>query len=75
MTITRRVSVNLSLTNLLDRSYRIHGSGVDAPGRGGFVSVNVSYQVPREFAVSDIATTSTRSTIARAATVTSARKS
>ena len=43
VTITNRVSVSFMLTNLLDQSYRTHGSGVDAPGRGGYVRVNMSY--------------------------------
>jgi hemoglobin/transferrin/lactoferrin receptor protein len=31
--VTRRVRVTLGAENLLDASYRLHGSGIDAPGR------------------------------------------
>ncbi len=32
MTISENVRLNVGLMNLLDRNYRVHGSGVDAPG-------------------------------------------
>ena len=34
-----RFGVNVGLQNLLDRSYRTHGSGVDGYGRSGWVAV------------------------------------
>jgi hypothetical protein len=29
--------------NLLDRNYRVHGSGVDAPVRSAFFGISVSF--------------------------------
>ena len=43
VTIRKNLSVNLSLMNLLDRSYRIHGSGVDAPGVSVYAAVNLTF--------------------------------
>lgn len=37
------LEVGLRLENLLDRSYREHGSGVDAPGRNLVLSVSAGY--------------------------------
>jgi hypothetical protein len=34
-----RLKKTLALINALDRSYRVHGSGVDAPGRGAFATL------------------------------------
>jgi outer membrane receptor protein involved in Fe transport len=36
------VSTVLGLENLLDRAYRAHASGIDAPGRSGHLSLEVS---------------------------------
>jgi hypothetical protein len=33
LAITRHLNVTLALINALDCNYRVHGSGVDAPGR------------------------------------------
>jgi hemoglobin/transferrin/lactoferrin receptor protein len=41
--LTENSSVNLALLNLLDRNYRIHGSGIDAPGINAFVSLKYSF--------------------------------
>jgi outer membrane receptor protein involved in Fe transport len=41
--LTENASVNLALLNLLDRNYRIHGSGIDAPGINVFVSLKYSF--------------------------------
>jgi outer membrane receptor protein involved in Fe transport len=38
-----RVSVNFALMNLLDRNYRIHGSGVDAPGANAWVGLRYRF--------------------------------
>jgi hemoglobin/transferrin/lactoferrin receptor protein len=43
LAFTRHLGATLALTNALDRNYRVHGSGVDAPGRGGFASISVSF--------------------------------
>jgi outer membrane receptor protein involved in Fe transport len=43
VTIARNVRVNLALMNVLDRNYRIHGSGVDAPGASLFARVHITY--------------------------------
>jgi outer membrane receptor protein involved in Fe transport len=41
LVITPKVRVDLALMNALDRNYRVHGSGVDAPGASVFVRLNV----------------------------------
>jgi hemoglobin/transferrin/lactoferrin receptor protein len=41
--LTENSSVNLALLNLLDRNYRIHGSGIAAPGINVFVSLKYSF--------------------------------
>jgi outer membrane receptor protein involved in Fe transport len=43
LAVTQNVSVNLSLVNLFDRGYRVHGSGIDAPGISAYAGVNISY--------------------------------
>ena len=43
LALTRHLTATFGLVNALDRNYRVHGSGVDAPGRGGFASVSVSF--------------------------------
>jgi hypothetical protein len=41
--IRPKVHLNLSLINVLDRNYRVHGSGLDAPGINVYVRLKVSY--------------------------------
>ena len=41
--LTEKATVSLALQNLLDRNYRIHGSGIDAPGINAFVSLKYSF--------------------------------
>jgi hypothetical protein len=41
--LTDHLDVTLAVMNALDRNYRIHGSGVDAPGINAFAAVSVSY--------------------------------
>ena len=43
VTITRNVRANLGLMNVLDRNYRIHASGVDAPGASLFARLQIVY--------------------------------
>ena len=43
LSVTSHLDVSLALMNLLDRSYRVHGLGVDEPGRSAFALVSVSY--------------------------------
>jgi hemoglobin/transferrin/lactoferrin receptor protein len=43
LTITGRLRATLAVMNLLDRNYRVHGSGVDAPGINVFAALNMSY--------------------------------
>jgi outer membrane receptor protein involved in Fe transport len=38
-----RTSVNLALTNLLDRNYRVYGSGVDSAGVSAYVGFRYSF--------------------------------
>jgi outer membrane receptor protein involved in Fe transport len=39
----RHLDLTVALMNALDRNYRVHGSGVDAPGRSLFASARVSF--------------------------------
>ncbi len=41
--IAENVSLDLALMNLLDRNYRIHGSGIDAPGVSLFAGLRFSF--------------------------------
>jgi outer membrane receptor protein involved in Fe transport len=41
--LAESVSLNVALMNLLDRNYRVHGSGVDAPGINLFVGLRFSF--------------------------------
>jgi outer membrane receptor protein involved in Fe transport len=41
--LTENVSLNVALMNFLDRNYRVHGSGVDAPGINLFVGLRFSF--------------------------------
>ena len=41
--LVRHLDLTVALVNALDRSYRVHGSGVDAPGRSLFASARVSF--------------------------------
>ena len=41
--LTKNLGLKLSVSNVLDRSYRVHGSGVDAPGVTVYACVNVLY--------------------------------
>lgn len=43
LAFTRHLGATLALMNALDRNYRVHGSGVDAPGRGAFAGLSVSF--------------------------------
>ena len=43
LTITPELRATVGLLNVLDRNYRTHGSGVDAPGRSAFASLSVSF--------------------------------
>ena len=36
---SRNSSLTLALENLSDADYRIHGSGVDSPGRSAYLSL------------------------------------
>jgi iron complex outermembrane receptor protein len=39
--VGERMSLGMGVTNLLDRNYRTHGSGVDAPGANAFLRLRV----------------------------------
>jgi outer membrane receptor protein involved in Fe transport len=41
--LTEHLDLALALMNAFDRNYRVHGSGVDAPGVNAFVRLRVSY--------------------------------
>jgi hemoglobin/transferrin/lactoferrin receptor protein len=41
LTISPKIRVDIALMNALDRNYRVHGSGVDAPGVSMFARLNV----------------------------------
>ncbi len=41
--IAENVGLNIALMNFLDRNYRIHGSGLDAPGINLFVGLKFSF--------------------------------
>jgi outer membrane receptor protein involved in Fe transport len=43
LTITGHLDATLAITNVFDRSYRVHGSGVDAPGRSAFAGIRLSF--------------------------------
>jgi hypothetical protein len=43
LALTRHLDVTVALTNALDRNYRVHGSGLDAPGRNLFATARVSF--------------------------------
>lgn len=43
LTFAPQLRATVGLMNLLDRNYRTHGSGVDAPGRSAFASLSVSF--------------------------------
>ena len=43
LSLTDYLDVTLALVNVLDRNYRVHGSGVDAPGRSFFAALRLSY--------------------------------
>jgi outer membrane receptor protein involved in Fe transport len=42
-TISRHLNATVALINVLDRNYRVHGSGLDAPGRGAHAGLSVSF--------------------------------
>ncbi|HEX9001341.1 MAG TPA: TonB-dependent receptor [Blastocatellia bacterium] len=41
--LTENANVDLAVMNLLDKNYRVHGSGVDAPGRNFFVRLRYQF--------------------------------
>lgn len=43
MPLTERLNVDFGLINLLDRNYRSHGSGMDAPGINAFVGIRYTF--------------------------------
>jgi outer membrane receptor protein involved in Fe transport len=43
MQLHERITLNFALMNLLDKNYRVHGSGVDAPGANLFVGLKYSF--------------------------------
>ncbi len=43
MQLTERVQLHFAVMNLLDKNYRVHGSGVDAPGINLFLRLRYSF--------------------------------
>jgi hypothetical protein len=41
--LAQRVQLTVAVLNALDRNYRIHGSGVDAPGVNVFAGLSIGY--------------------------------
>ncbi|MEK7404853.1 MAG: TonB-dependent receptor, partial [Acidobacteriota bacterium] len=41
--LTERLRLSLGVVNLLDRNYRLHGSGLDAPGINAFVGLRYGF--------------------------------
>jgi hemoglobin/transferrin/lactoferrin receptor protein len=41
--LSERLELDAALTNLLDKNYRVHGSGLDAPGRNFFLRLRYSF--------------------------------
>lgn len=41
--LTERLSMNAAVENLLDRHYRVHGSGIDSPGISAWVGVGYRF--------------------------------
>ena len=41
--LTERIHLDAGVMNLLDKNYRVHGSGVDSPGRNLFVRMRYSF--------------------------------
>jgi hypothetical protein len=41
VTIAPKVRLDIALMNALDRNYRVHGSGVDAPGVSVYARLNI----------------------------------
>ena len=43
LALTDHLDVTVALMNALDRNYRVHGSGLDAAGRGIFAALRMAY--------------------------------
>ncbi|MFN0088384.1 MAG: TonB-dependent receptor plug domain-containing protein [Blastocatellia bacterium] len=41
--VTERINLDFAVMNLLDKNYRVHGSGVDSPGRNLFIRLRYSF--------------------------------
>ena len=41
--LTEQLNVDVAAMNLLDKNYRTHGSGMDAPGRNLFVRLRLKF--------------------------------
>jgi hemoglobin/transferrin/lactoferrin receptor protein len=41
--LSERIELNWALMNLLDKNYRVHGAGVDAPGRNAFLRIRYAF--------------------------------
>jgi outer membrane receptor protein involved in Fe transport len=41
--LSERIALDFAAMNLLDKNYRVHGSGVDAPGRSFFLRLRYSF--------------------------------